>query len=58
MLSEIYRLDLFGKFHYFERLLFFHRFPCYRWLDRDEEDGEIERQITLSGVTGTPIERK
>ncbi|UJR34623.1 hypothetical protein I4U23_027400 [Adineta vaga] len=32
-----------------------YRFPCYRWLDRDKDDGEIVRQLTLSGVTGAPV---
>ncbi|CAF1439021.1 unnamed protein product [Adineta steineri] len=32
-----------------------YRFPCYRWLDTDKDDGEIVRQLTLSGVSETPV---
>jgi hypothetical protein len=59
MRSDIYRLDLFGNFFIISNdFLFLYRFPCHRWLDRDEDDGEIVRQLTLSGVTGTPINSK
>ncbi|CAF1514926.1 unnamed protein product [Adineta ricciae] len=32
-----------------------YRFPCYCWLDKDQDDGEIVRQLTFSNVTGASI---
>ena len=59
MSSEIYRLDLSGNFFIISNdFLFFYRFPCHCWLDKNEDDGEIVRQLTLSGATGTPVNSK
>jgi hypothetical protein len=60
MRSEIYRLNLFGNFCYYSDndFIFFYRFPCHRWLDKNEDDGQIERQLTPSDVTETTINSK